>query len=289
MFKIRDKNGEEVQKDKLKEVKILFLDLDGTLLNSKSKLSQKNLEALVKAKNKGIKIVFATGRSLLSAKEIIGPIVDEIGLNWFPGIYLNGASTFDENGSLIINKTLEESCIIKLFEFACKNSLSGYCVWYTLENSYCSSCYNYTELVALDANDTKPLVAKSDEIKKMPIYKVKLCLNNCYFEQILDLAQIDFADNTLSIKNSLKKYLEFFHPAVSKFEGVKEVCKLYNIDLENALAIGDGENDIEMLEGLPYSVSVSNALEKAKVAAKFIGPSNDEDAVAHVLEFFCDL
>lgn len=289
MFKIRDKNGEVVQKDKLKEVKILFLDLDGTLLNSKSKLSQKNLEALVKARNKGIKIVFATGRSLLSAKEIIGHIVDEIGLNWYPGIYLNGASTFDENGSLIINKTLEESCITKLFEFACKNSLSGYSVWYTLENSYCTSCYNYTELVALDANDTKPLIVESEEIKKMPIYKVKFCLNNCYFEHILDLAQTDFSDHTLSIKNSLKKYLEFFHPEVSKFEGVKQVCNLYNINLENALAIGDGENDIEMLEGLPYSVSVSNALEKAKVAAKFIGPSNDEDAVAHVLEFFCDL
>lgn len=289
MFKIRDRNGEVVEKDKLKEVKIVFLDLDGTLLNSKSRLSQRNLEALIKAKKKGVKLVFATGRSLLSVKEIIGDVVDKNGLNMYPGVYLNGASTYDDNGCLLIDKTLEESSIIKIFEFSYKNSLNGYCVWYTLEKSYCTSVCNYNELVTLDANDTKPLVVEAEEIKKMPIYKVKFCLHNDYFEEILDSAQFHFGENMLSIKNSLKRYLEFFHPNVNKFEGVKAVCEMYNINLENALAIGDGENDMEMLDGLQYSVSVSNALEKAKGAAKYFGPSNDEDAVAHVLEFFCDL
>ncbi|CAD2083584.1 haloacid dehalogenase-like hydrolase, putative, fragment, partial [Plasmodium vinckei brucechwatti] len=105
---VRDKNGNSVDKNNLKNnIKIAFIDLDGTLLNDRYKISKLNIESLVKAQNKGIKIVFATGRPIFSANGAIGEDVKQNNLSLIPGIYLNGCITYGPNGDRIIDNYMD--------------------------------------------------------------------------------------------------------------------------------------------------------------------------------------
>ncbi|KNG77773.1 haloacid dehalogenase [Plasmodium falciparum IGH-CR14] len=236
MHEIVDKNGKKVQKNNLNdEIKIIFTDLDGTLLNSENKVSEQNLESLIRAQEKGIKVVIATGRSIFSVESVIGEHVKKNRISLLPGIYMNGCVTFDEKGSRVIDRIMNNDLKMEIHEFSKQINISKYAIWFCLEKTYC--------------------------------FEINDCIREYMEVEALNPDVIE--DNML--------------------EGVKEICKYYNISLNNALAMGDGENDIEMLSGLTHSVGVHNASEKVKNSAAYVGPSNNEHAISHVLKTFCDI
>ncbi|CRG99197.1 haloacid dehalogenase-like hydrolase, putative [Plasmodium relictum] len=287
MFEIKDKNDKRVQRENIDEIKIIFTDLDGTLLNDENKISDLNLQSLIKAKNKGIKIVISSGRTILSVERIIGKYIKKSNLNLLPGIYLNGSTTFNSSGSLLIDAVIDNNLKMEINDFTKKLNISEYSVWYSSDRTYCFSMNDEIQRLS-EIEGMTPEIISEEELKNLGVYKVAFCLNKNNLESILDLSKKKLL-NKVNVVNTFKNYIELYHQNINKFEGIKKICNLYNISLNNALAIGDGENDIEMLNGLPYSVSVSNASDKVKRCAKYNGPSNNEDALAHVLHAFCDI
>ncbi|SBT33430.1 haloacid dehalogenase-like hydrolase, putative (HAD1) [Plasmodium ovale wallikeri] len=288
MLEIKDKNGENFEKKKLNdEIKIFFTDLDGTLLNSEHKISKFNLESLKKAKDKGIKIVIATGRPLFSAESIIGEDIKKTNLSLIPGIYLNGCITYDCNGNKIINHIINHKLKMEIYHFSKKENIIPYIIWYSLEKTF-SFSMNDVIKDYMTVESITPEIIDDNKFKDIIIYKVLICLNQKNLNHVLKLYKNEFS-HKINVANTFKTYIEMFHHNSNKFEGVKEICKSYNISINNALVIGDGENDIEMLQGVPNSVTLSNASDKVKECAKYIGPSNDDNAVHHVLHAFIDL
>ena len=81
-------------------------------------------------------------------------------------------------------------------------------------------------------------------------------------------------------------FLEFFNCEVSKATAIEFICNMYGIKREETIAIGDGENDIAMIEYAGLGVAMENACDEIKSKAKYITLSNNNDGIAHVIEKF---
>jgi len=92
----------------------------------------------------------------------------------------------------------------------------------------------------------------------------------------------------LFIAKSLPYFLEFASPSVSKGSGLRFVAEHLGLDLAQTVAIGDGENDLELLGAAGYAIAVENAHELVKARADWICPSPGDEGVAQVLEAYLD-
>ncbi|CAD2105317.1 haloacid dehalogenase-like hydrolase, putative [Plasmodium vinckei] len=285
---VRDKNGNPVDKNNLKNnIKIAFIDLDGTLLNDRYKLSKLNIESLVKAQNKGIKIVFSTGRPIFSANDIIGEDVKKNNLSFMPGIYLNGCTTYGPNGDIIIDNYIDEKLIMDIYNFSKENNLLRRMIWCSLEKLHAFEINEYTDEF-LRCEPIMPDIIDEESLKNTKIYKIFVILDEENLSSVIKMYQDKFGGR-ISVANKHKAHMELFMPNTNKFESIKALCKHFDISLNDALAIGDAENDIEMLQGVGTSIAVQNAPSKIKECAKYVGPSNNDDAVHHILRTFCDI
>jgi hydroxymethylpyrimidine pyrophosphatase-like HAD family hydrolase len=92
----------------------------------------------------------------------------------------------------------------------------------------------------------------------------------------------------LYISKSLPYFLEFAHPDVTKASGMDFLAERLGVSAERALAFGDGENDVELLEWAGYAVAVENAHERVLAVADLVCPRDSEQGVAQVLEAYLD-
>ncbi|CAD2094956.1 haloacid dehalogenase-like hydrolase, putative [Plasmodium vinckei] len=285
---VRDKNGNPVDKNNLKNnIKIAFIDLDGTLLNDRYKISKLNIESLVKAQNKGIKIVFATGRPIFLANYVIGKDAKKNNLSLVPGIYLNGGITYGPNGDRIIDNYIDEKLVMDIYNFSKENNFVRRMFWCSLEKAHTFENNEYIDEY-LNIVPIMPDIIDEETLKNTKIYKIVIRSDKENLSSVLKMYQEKFSDR-IRVANTFKTYIELFLHNTNKFEGVKALCKHFDIILNDALAIGDAENDIEMLQGVGTSISVQNAPSKIKECAKYVGPSNNDDAVHHALRTFCDI
>ncbi|SCL90766.1 haloacid dehalogenase-like hydrolase, putative [Plasmodium chabaudi adami] len=274
---VRDKNGNPVDKNNLKNnIKIAFIDLDGTLLNDHYKLSKLNLESLAKAHNKGIKIVFATGRPPYSVSYTIGKDVKQNNLSLMPGIYLGGSIAYGPNGERIIDNYIDEKLLMDIFNFSKEKNLLRRVYWYRLEKIHTLEMDEYSD-ENLNILPIVPNIIDEETLKNTKIHKILIRINEQSLSSVLKMYQDKFSDRIYVGKRS-KRCVELSHPNTNKFEGVKEICKHFDISLNDALAIGDATNDREMLKGVGTSIAVQNASSKIKKCAKYVGPSNNDNA-----------
>jgi len=96
-----------------KQIKLIVVDLDGTLLNSESKMSSRNENAIKAAMDKGVQVVIATGKTRYSATEVI----KTLGLTT-PGIYLQGLAIYNADGTIGHQQTLDDSLARQVITFA---------------------------------------------------------------------------------------------------------------------------------------------------------------------------
>ncbi|MGE7934870.1 Cof-type HAD-IIB family hydrolase [Viridibacillus arvi] len=249
--------------------KIVFFDVDGTLTNYQDgSISTSTKKAIQMLKNSGIRVVAATGRPLSMCSELI-----DLGIDTF--ITANGA--YVKHQDQIIHKTPVTRAIVKeVNEFACENQHS---LSFFTEVLSMNGIQNPTTLKAL--NETLSLNEfpnTDEEIINKEIYL--MCL---------------YAD-----KKSIEKYVHKFphlkfkrwHPFilnvleqdVSKSIAVKKVLEHFNIHSSEAIAFGDGENDIDMLELVGYGIAMGNGHESLKMVANFITKNSNEDGIEFALQ-----
>ncbi|VEV56209.1 haloacid dehalogenase-like hydrolase, putative [Plasmodium vinckei vinckei] len=285
---VRDINGKPVDKNNLKNnIKIVFIDLDGTLLNDRYKISKLNIESLVKAQNKGIKIVFATGRPMHLANYVIGKDVKKNNLSLVPGIYFNGGITYGPNGDIMLDNYIDEKLVMDIYNFSKENNFIRRMFWCSLEKTHVFENNGYIDEY-LNIVPIMPDIIDEETLKNTKIYKIGIRLDKENLSSVIKMYQDKFSDR-IRVVNTFKTYIELILHNTNKFEGVKALCKHFDISLNEALAIGDAENDIEMLQGVGTSIAVQNAASEIKECAKYVGPSNNDDAVHHALRTFCDI
>ncbi|MCY4072990.1 MAG: HAD family hydrolase [Chloroflexi bacterium] len=262
------------------EIKLVALDLDGTLLNSRHALSVRNRSAIESAQRQGVEVVLATGKTRQSAEDLI----DSLGIN-SPGIYMQGLITYNADGSVrtrIVMAKESVSRVISLGEEFGFGALaySGNRCFALRVDDFAAKLTEYGEPHVETIADWPELLDTFD-INKVVLYGEENGVTT--LRRAID-ARLDGAVHVT--RANVDGMIEVLPPNTSKGQAVRTLLEELGIDPSRALAVGDGENDTEMLQAVGIGVAMGNATQMLKDVADVIVPSNDEDGVAVALEEF---
>lgn len=267
--------------------KLICVDMDGTLLNSEKEISERTLEAIKKAHDKGVKVVVATGRIFVSASyygDIIGVKAPIIASN---GAYVREKDKekaiyeeyLDRKECELILSILEKYKIIPHY-YSTDTIYSG-------ELAYSSLAYkNANKNLPKNRQVTIEIIKKWKEFFETEPRLIKTMAMDDDGEKIKKAKEEFISLNKFQVVSSLDSSFEIMPRGTSKGNAVRKLCEYYEIPREEVIAIGDNENDISMLEYAGLGVAMGNAEEKVKNIADYITTSNNEDGVGRVIEKF---
>ncbi len=255
---------------------LIALDLDGTLLNTREEVSQRNRRAIRAALDAGIRIVLVTGRGIDTPIRVS----KELGLN-LPVICCHGALTKD----FLANKTLGHIPVPMQYakpmvEFAEQNGLSialySEELFYRLEGQ---------KLYMEDMRGPAWREVKSfaDVMHTAPTFIRFLG------RESVEAMEREFGDLPMHFKH--ETWLDFLECAVTNRDATKQralarLCADFQIPAERVLAIGDSRNDVPMLRWAGTGIAMGNSLPEVRQAVRYVTATNDEDGVALAIERF---
>lgn len=268
------------------KIKMIGLDLDGTLLTSDKRLLPYTKKVLTEAIQQGILVLMATGRPYTGIPEE---------LRDFPGVRYaltsNGARILDtQSGKVLIEHLLPLKSAKKALEILQKYD--------TLQEVYFDG-QGYAEAKKLDRIDRyhhNPHMWEYVRRSRKPVPSLTELISAK--GQDMDKVQALFADmdelvqawqeleryKDLVLVSSLGYNIEINAVGVDKGRGLMELGALLGICPEEIMACGDGDNDIGMLEKAGIGVAMGNAEEKVKAAADYVAETNDEEGAAKAIE-----
>ena len=269
--------------DQLK-YKLVAIDMDGTLLNSENKVTDRTRKAIENARNQGTHIVIATGRILKSALHYS----ESLGLK-NPLIACNGAIIVDEFQNVIYEKHIEKKNVIDIIDLAKSEGI--YFHFYDRSSFY--SNVRVEEVLKFYNEGSKTMdinlkIFKDTEeimnMKDLNVYKFIFIDNNKdklhrFREKIEKFENINTSSSWIN-------NIEAMGNNVSKGEALKELCKILNVEAKEVVSIGDSENDLSMLKFSGLGVAMGNGDKDIKERSNYITDSNDDDGVAKVIEKF---
>lgn len=269
------------------EKRMLFLDLDGTLLDDRKQITPGNRKALEEALQRGHGVIITTGRPLKSAMDQ----ARKLGLDK-PGCLLiayNGAVIYDwEKQEQIFARTLEIPTVLEVFDYVNRLGvhIQTYDTWDVLVEKRCddAAVRRYCDMIIMN-------------------HRVMNDVHTDLTEEPVKCLVIDYDDRTgpLAVEKWLKEemaekvdcffscdaYLEVVPKGMSKGEAVKMLCQMMDIPIENAVAVGDAANDLSMIEMAGIGVAMANGTAEVKAVAQYITQrDNNHDGIAEVVEKF---
>ena len=267
----------------LKRIKLIAIDIDGTLLDDQKEIPNDNINAIKKANLENKKVVLSSGRPL--SKKTIS-FYEQLGLlkenNYF--IAYNGESIYE----VVSNKTIYSNPLSY-------NDISK------LDNYFSSLLIESARYVHLDENVTvinpnefslleevfnlKPhIVGNFLELQEMKAHKYQIA---DYPDKISKLYEMlpQWIKNEYDVVITMPCYLEITKKNVCKYNSVIYLAKYLGINENEIMAIGDSMNDLSMIKNCHYGVAMGNAIEEIKDAAKIITCDNNSSGVARIINF----
>jgi Cof subfamily protein (haloacid dehalogenase superfamily) len=265
------------------QYKLLVLDLDGTLTNSKKKISARTKEVLIKAQERGVTIVLASGRPTFG----IAPLADELELAKYGGYVLsfNGGTIINWKTKEVIHESvLGSERLPILHEIALRNNVD--IISYDNENIISENPDN--EYIKYEAFLNKMSIKKVPSFIDALSVPVPKCLIVGSPEKLVELEQEmkELFGLEMSIFRSEPFFLELLPLNIDKALSLQRLLNYTGNTREEMLACGDGFNDLSMIKFAGMGVAMANAQDAVKEASDFITLSNEEDGVAHAVELF---
>lgn len=259
-------------------IKMIAVDLDGTLLNNNKVVSNLTKKYLKKLKNDGYIITIATGRILSSAIRVTdgAEFADYI-------ITDNGTCTYKASSQQLIFGNFIEKNVASLF-FDYYNDDCRYIDFCDSDNTY-----KYSDEPCYDRNfiftkDKKYIMNNCSDISRITIVmKSNDLVLKLYNNLINRFKQLEI----VVMKNSLsgEKWIDVMPNNSSKYNMISKLTDYLGIKLDEVMAFGDGINDVELIKNCGYGVALLNALEEVKTVAKDVTIyDNNHDGVALYLE-----
>lgn len=266
--------------EKLKNIKIAFIDIDGTLTNSKEIISNETIKSLKKAKEKGIDIVLCSGRANKYVCDFSKKLFDSR-----YAISSNGAEIYEFNSNLDIYKNNIDFEIIKdIWQYSNNNSIG--CILNTKDIRYCNSFLkNITD-------PNKSQIKDIDILKDKDIYQI--VIDNNDYKKMLEFKKYIDGNGKINVINIAKEFsnkelgknyfFDIVNLKTSKGEAIKFLLKHLNLEKENAICFGDSINDYEMFLECKIKVAMGNAMYELKEKSDYITLSNDENGISYFFE-----
>lgn len=272
------------------KIKLICIDMDGTLLNSNHEISEENKLTLQKAFSKGINIAICTGRIFMSARYYS----DLIGITNTPVIASNGA--YIKNGytdKAIYENPLPKDLVIEIYNIIKKYNLQiNFNSWdtlfrvdpapedhtYVMMNKIVSEDKKINFIVNenleeainnFDGDILKGIVIEKENIETL--WKAKEELKELYGDK-------------LHVVSSGNDNFEVMLGSTSKGNAVSFLAKSLNINPSEVMCIGDSENDLSMINFAGIGVAMGNGLDILKEAADYVTDTNDNSGVSKAIE-----
>jgi len=280
-------------------IQLLALDLDGTLLNSRGKLTERTREALAESQRVGVKAVLVTGRRFRDAR----PWALELGLD-VPVIAHNGALTKHARDlKTVASVPLPVSAARAALEIGRMMQVDmllsddpdgeGVMVYDHLSGDN-QALLKYVAWARHVHGDEGSGVLEVDSLEDYLDHDPVNVAFSGSCQTMIDLEQVmlrQLGDTVKIFRTSypLKNFalLDLVHPDASKGAGVAAAARELGIEREHVLAIGDNFNDLEMLRFAGVGIVMANAQKELRELPDFfITRSNDEDGVALAIEKF---
>lgn len=277
----------------MKDIKLVALDLDGTLFDNSSHISERNLTAIRSITDKGIHVVISTGRPF---EGIPFDQIKGTGINY--AITANGSGIYEiSTGKCLYENAMDEELVTPILNFLLTRDIhmdafiggKGYtpvqCVETAQKLTVPSSIKNYiiTTLTRLD-NILQFIHENQLKVQKMTL--------NFY----------PAADGTLIDRETVRKFLvsnpsittvcggynnlEFTRADANKGVGLRKLAEILGVNPDATMAIGDTENDLAIIEAAGIGVAMGNATDAVKARADYVTTTNTKDGVAAAIEHF---
>jgi Cof subfamily protein (haloacid dehalogenase superfamily) len=262
-----------------KTIKLIASDLDGTLLDSSGKIPERNKEAVARASRLGVVFIISTGRMFSSARTF----ASELGLTGVPLICYNGALVKRGDGETMIHSRLDMGLARSLLAFF--RERGTYVQSYVDDVLYIKECedgyyQNYTTHFGVTGT------AVGDALYEPETPPTKLLATTSGIEETHKLVRelSEMYGDKLYVTSSNMDFVEMMNPEAGKGKCLRKLAGIMGVEMENVMALGDGENDSEMVSYAGMGIAMANARKRTKDAAKDIAPSNDECGVAWAIE-----
>jgi Cof subfamily protein (haloacid dehalogenase superfamily) len=258
-------------------IRLIALDVDGTLLNSNHEISEDNRNSVQAAVEAGLHIVLASARS----PGALRPLLADLGISGYVVAYGGGLVcqlnySSNESTDVIANHCLALVSAHEIVRVALAEGIS--LGWFVGEDWHISAwdavLRREADIIQMQPQVTPNLMALS-----LPPHKIQCMVAND--------AEIKNLENLLSIlpddcigQFSHPTYLEIIPKGVDKAVGLEQLGQHLGISLHEMAAIGDGENDIGMLRAVVLGIAMANAPSHVSRIARWVTASNDQDGVA---------
>lgn len=266
-----------------KTMKILFTDLDGTLLNHQSQVSLNTQEFLKNFIAAGNKLVLSSGRPLDSILEVKA----QANLN-YPGIFVianNGTLIYDCDNQKAVHELRMPLSYVSYLQ-AQAEAQNLHIQTYTDDAVICSA--KDEEIRFYRQKIHLPLLLAKNYAQTLTKEPFKMLAIHLTDKKKLDAfcdSIKDWAEDKIQYIFSSDMYLELFVKEAGKGNAVRFLCDYFQVPLSDSFAAGDAQNDISMLEAAGCGIAMANAAPEVKKAADVITPlDNDNDGLAAYLQ-----
>ena len=256
-------------------VSIVFFDIDGTLVSFKThRIPQSTLDAVAAVRSRGIKVYIATGRPL--------PFIDNLGRLEYDGmVTVTGAHCFTRGGKVIYHHPVPAEDVERVVAYL-EDGRDAYPVIFVCEE----------DMFVTEVNADVEEIARLLDIRMPQICPASYARG----KNVLQLISFFGVDREPDMMSRLMPgcvsmrwhplFTDVIAGGVSKSVGIDHVLAYEGIPLAEAMAIGDGGNDVAMVKHVPYGVAMGNACDALKAVAAYVTDSVDDDGVAKALRHF---
>lgn len=274
-----------------RDIRLIGLDLDGTTLTTDKKLTPHTKEVLEACIRRGIEVLPATGRVWSGIPE---ELMKMEGVHYV--ISSNGAAVVElATGKAVYTNGIAWDRALEVFDI-----LERYDTFYDAYaegNGWCEARfyenlndYGIEPLIQRLVKSSRTCIEDLREwVKehKSPIEKINMFFRDEEKRQQAFRELSGIPD--LAVTCSLTNNLEINHCTCNKGDALLNLGKILGISMEQIMACGDGNNDLEMVRNAGVGVAMENGEDSVKEAADYVTVTNDEEGVARAIELFCDL
>lgn len=267
----------------MSDIKMLVLDIDGTLTNSQKEITLETKRAINLIQERGHKVMLASGRPTPGMRRY----AEELQLEKYGGYLLsfNGGRIINcRTGEIVFQKMFPQTLIPKLYHFAKEND----CGILTYIGDRIISGTRLDEYIAIESRINGMPVQEVDnflDFVDFDVNKLLMTADGDRAEKYVEILNEKYGDR-ISVYRSEPFFIELMPQGVDKASSIDRMLSTVGMTRENIICCGDGYNDVTMIEYAGVGVAMANAQDKVKEKADYITKSNDEDGIVQVIDEF---
>ena len=256
-------------------IKLVLVDIDGTLLNDQLVVTEETKKAISKLKEHDVLFGIATGRTPYAVRHLVK--------KWGIAQDCDLIMGFNGGSTLYLKSDELESCYLIKCDYLseARNDFKDFNVNYGIydkESYHCQFKDQYADMIC-ERNNLPQIVEDLSVYNGTEMEKMLMMGDPKEIDRAVEYFKNNIQTDHYKAVRSAPTLLEFINPELSKSKGIDVICQKLGITKENVLTFGDESNDFEMIRDC-VGVAMGNAIPKLKEVARYITKTNNEDGIA---------